>query len=72
MNAKKKRTQEKCENKLIGNSALSDIERNEIFGEILENYAYLGGRRLKYNLPTIIGGSIGGVVALIIAFITYG
>lgn len=72
LNAKEKRTQEKHENKLLGNSALSDIERNEILYEILENYAYLGGCRLKYNLPTIIGGSIGGVVALIIAFITYG
>lgn len=72
LNAKKKRTQEKHENKLMGNSSLSDIERNEIYHEILENYAFLGGNWLKSNLPTIIGGSIGGVVALIIAFITYG
>jgi hypothetical protein len=65
------RTKERLENRLLGNLLLSNNDRKEIFNEILENYAYLGGKWLRYYLPIFFSVSVGLVLALIILYFLY-
>lgn len=71
MNEGRKRTKEKLENKLSGNSLLSNDDRKNIFREILENYDYLGGNWFRYYLPIFFSVSVGLVIALIIVYFLY-
>lgn len=66
LKVRRKRTEKKPENILVGNSILSDGDKKEIFHKILENYTYLGGNWFKYNLPLLVGAPIGVAIAVII------
>lgn len=71
LKAKYKRTYDKPENILLGNSSLIGDAQQEIFHKILENYAHLGINWFRGYIHVFIGIPFGVTVGIILSMILY-